>query len=182
MPDCFDEKNANIHSQHFYAMIRHGERADNINAEERKRLGIEVEDLNDAPLTPLGFQQAQDQATFLKTFLQQRGYSNIVIEASPFLRTMQTASIFAKELGLQKIKLNCLLAKWMRVKSRTQEEEEEDFNPFNHLVVAKFEECCKNYFTERFMNGIEFYNVFPEHDIKITDTVEYNFVRDRFPE
>ena len=49
------EKSINeTHSQNFYALIRHGERADNIDMEARAKLGIEIHDINDPPLTPLG--------------------------------------------------------------------------------------------------------------------------------
>ena len=37
-------------------MIRHGERADNVKYQE---LGVEVENMLDPPLTPLGFRQAE---------------------------------------------------------------------------------------------------------------------------
>ena len=44
------------YSQNFYALIRHGERADNIDIEECNKQGIEIQDINDPPLTPLGIQ------------------------------------------------------------------------------------------------------------------------------
>ena len=120
-------------------MIRHGERADNIDDEMRKELGIEVEDMNDPPLTPLGIDQAKDTANYLKNYLHHNDFTHIVIEASPFLRTMQTAATVAKVLDVPSIKVNCLLAKWMRAKNRTQEELSNDFNPFNHLIINKIE-------------------------------------------
>ena len=46
----------------------------------------------------------------------------------------------AEVLGVPKTRLNCLLAKWMRVKSRTAEELDSEFNPFNHLIVNKMEQ------------------------------------------
>lgn len=51
-------KKVNQHG--FCALIRHGERADKIEDNERAKLGIEVEDMNDPPLTPLGLEQAKD--------------------------------------------------------------------------------------------------------------------------
>lgn len=123
----------------FCALIRHGERADNIDGQMRDKLGIEVEDLNDPPLTPLGIDQAKDTANYLKQYLEKNEYTHVVIEASPFLRTMQTAATVAKVLDVPKIRLNCLLAKWMRVKNRTAEESMGEFNPFNHLIVSKIE-------------------------------------------
>ena len=109
----------------------------------RDKLGIEIHDINDPPLTPLGFQQAEEQAEYLKKVLTERVYTKVVIEAAPFLRTMQTAATFARVLGVTGIKLNCLLAKWMRVKNRSKDEELSDFNPFNHLIVQKFEKANK---------------------------------------
>ena len=75
----------------------------------------------------------------MKKKLTERGYTKIVIEASPFLRTMQTASTFASVLKVKKIEINCLLAKWMRVKNRSKDEKRPNFNPFNHLLIEKFE-------------------------------------------
>lgn len=94
-------------------MIRHGERADNVRHEE---LDIEVENMLDPPLTPLGIKQAQDTGRFLKEYFEKHDYTDIIIESSPFLRTLQTASTVAKTLGINNIKINYILAKWMRVK------------------------------------------------------------------
>lgn len=66
-------------------MIRHGERADNVRFEE---LGVEVENMLDPPLTPLGWRQAADTGHFLKEYFENNGYTEVIIETSPFLRTM----------------------------------------------------------------------------------------------
>jgi hypothetical protein len=85
-------------------------------------------------------------------------------------------------LGVKNLKLNCLLAKWMRVKNRSNEEKAADFNPFNHLLVSKFEQSNKQEFVNKFLDGIEFYNECPSSDLKVADTMEYDFVKHRFPE
>lgn len=151
--------------------------------------------MNDPPLTPLGIEQAKDQALYLKEYLKANEYTDVVIESSPFLRTMQTAAVVAKELNVPRIKLNCLLAKWMRVKSRTVEELDKEFNPFDHLIVNKMEqqdrdECnlddhmsCKYQFQQKYLNGIEYYNEDRgDDDLNLVDTMEYDFVKRQFPE
>lgn len=112
----------------------------------------------------------------------ERGYTHIVIEASPFLRTMQTAATFAKVLGVKSIKLNCLLAKWMRSKNRSKEEKEADFNPFNHLLVAKMENTNRQVFIDKYLNGIDFYNGCSGDNLNVADSMEFDFVKHRFPE
>ena len=77
-----------VNHQGFCALIRHGERADKIDSQRRAELGIEVDDMNDPPLTPLGIEQAKDQALYLKEYLEANEYTEVVIETSPFLRTM----------------------------------------------------------------------------------------------
>lgn len=126
--------------------------------------------MNDPPLTPLGIEQAKDTANYLKQFLTENEYTHVVIEASPFLRTMQTAATVAKVLDVPSFRLNCLLAKWMRAKKRTNEEQMGDFNPFNHLIVSKIEaddgdECilddpasCRTQFIQKYLDGIEYHN------------------------
>ena len=77
---CLNELMLNSVNQHgFCALIRHGERADNIDDSLRNELGIEVEDMNDPPLTPLGFEQARDSAIYLKEFLEKNEYTRVVI-------------------------------------------------------------------------------------------------------
>ena len=45
----------------------------------------------------------------LRDFLASEGYTEIIIETSPFIRTMMTAANIAKELGHAKIRINYLL-------------------------------------------------------------------------
>ena len=69
--------------------IRHGERCDNSKLEE-ERARIEVK--SDPPLTRLGVAQAHMTGKYLKTYLKSGKYDQIIIETSPFLRTMETAA------------------------------------------------------------------------------------------
>ena len=84
-------------------MIRHGERADNVPYEA---MGIEMEEIQDPPLTPRGIDQAICTDKFFKQYFEENGYTDIVIESSPFLRSLQTASEVAKILGTKEIKIN----------------------------------------------------------------------------
>lgn len=118
-------------------MIRHGERADNVRFEE---LGVEVENMLDPPLTPLGWRQAADTGHFLKEYFENNGYTEVIIETSPFLRTMQTASTVAKILGVKNMKINYILAKWMRVKDSAldfQQKITSSLNPYDNLLIGR---------------------------------------------
>ena len=57
-------------------VVRHGERADNVDFE---KLGIEVEQISDPPLTPLGIEQAKECGVFFKKYLKEHGYTKIII-------------------------------------------------------------------------------------------------------
>lgn len=85
------------------ALIRHGERAD---CAPRHRTSKAYIIENDPPLTDKGIIQAFETGTSLKKFLTDDGYTDIVLECSPFIRCMMTAAGIAKALGIQKIKVN----------------------------------------------------------------------------
>ena len=53
----------------------------------------------DPPLTPLGVQQAIETAQFMQKYLEENEYTEVIIESSPFLRSMQTAAELANVLG-----------------------------------------------------------------------------------
>ena len=80
--------------------IRHGERCDNSELEE-ERARIKIK--SDPPLTKLGVAQAHMTGIFLKDYLKEGNYDKIVIETSPFLRTLETAVGIAKEIGVSEI-------------------------------------------------------------------------------
>ena len=93
----------------------------------------------------------------MKEYLADNGYTRIIIEASPFLRTMQTASTFAKILEVPNIQINCVLAKWMRDKKTAEQpgNSTDTQNPFNHLLVSQFVEQKKEAFINKFLNGVD---------------------------
>ena len=74
-----------LHPATFCAVIRHGERVDNV---DWQSMGLEMEEVNDPGLTPLGIQQSKETAQFLKAYLAENGYEDIVIESSPYLRAL----------------------------------------------------------------------------------------------
>ncbi|TNV76018.1 hypothetical protein FGO68_gene2757 [Halteria grandinella] len=82
--------------------IRHGERADL--APEK---GVAYDVKNDPPLTDLGIKQAQHTGQWLRNYIMEQKFDEIVIECSPFIRTMQTASHIA-----QSIKHPCVTVKY----------------------------------------------------------------------
>lgn len=88
----------------------------------------------DPPLTPLGVQQAIETAEFLQKHLEQNGYTTVVIESSPYLRSMQTAAETAKVLGHKSMKINYKLAEWMKGAFFTE-------NPLGHLLIRSVTEA-----------------------------------------
>ena len=79
----------------YCAFIRHSERADQVTTEN-----IISESKVDPQITVNGIRIAKETGAFLKKELSQHQIDNIIIYSSPFLRTMQTAAIVAKELGI----------------------------------------------------------------------------------
>ena len=91
-------------------MIRHGERTDCSNLpEERAR----IENIYDCPLTYLGVSQAHITGQYLKQYLARGNYQRIILESSPLLRTLETATAIAKELGVQEININYHVFEWL---------------------------------------------------------------------
>ena len=67
-------------------MIRHGERCDkSIDDNERERA---LSNPHDPPLSELGISQAHVCGQKQREYLQKGGYTNIIIETSPFLRCL----------------------------------------------------------------------------------------------
>ena len=94
---------------HHLFFVRHGERADR--AEEVK---MEYPESQDPPLTPLGVQQAEETGRFFKGYLERHPYlDRVVLETSPFMRTMQTAAGIGRVLGIPKMKINYTYCEWM---------------------------------------------------------------------
>lgn len=181
-------------------MVRHGERADNVRYEE---LGVEVEHMLDPPLTPLGFRQAEDTGRYLKEYFEKNGYTDIIIESSPFLRTLQTASTVANILGIKNIKINYILAKWMRVKASAldfQMSLTSSLNPFDNLLIGRVHSDSKDYktkeeFVEHYLQGVNYTHELGSEPIgssgegvssdfatHLSSHQDFNYVRQRFPE
>eukprot|EP00347_Sterkiella_histriomuscorum_P019307 403342151 len=79
--------------------IRHGERADK-HLEEN---GKPIEFMDDAHLTQIGIQQAKETGLFLKSYIEENKFEEVILESSPFLRVMMTAAQIAKQLSIPKI-------------------------------------------------------------------------------
>ena len=84
----------------FAAILRHGERAD--------WAGVPYPNDVDPPLTDEGMVQAAKAGENLKACFEKYKlkFDKIVIETSPFIRTMMTASQIARELGVSTITIN----------------------------------------------------------------------------
>ena len=88
--------------------IRHGERAD---LAPEKDVKYDVK--SDPPLTPLGVTQVEETGHYLKRYVEQHGFDEIVIECSPFIRTVQTAAIIAKAIGKSKVRVLYKYHEWL---------------------------------------------------------------------
>eukprot|EP00347_Sterkiella_histriomuscorum_P017295 403349935 len=89
-------------------MIRHGQRAD---LHPEKEIVYDVP--HDPPLTDEGFQQARETGEFLKEYIKRHQFDDIILETSPFLRTMQTAHEIAKILQLKHLTIDYLYREWL---------------------------------------------------------------------
>ncbi|TNV76103.1 hypothetical protein FGO68_gene4205 [Halteria grandinella] len=90
----------------FVGLIRHGERADYVGPHQTSK-PYTVH--HDPPLSDIGIKQAYETGLALKKLLiDEQGYETIIIECSPFIRTMMTAAHIVKGLGKGKIQINYL--------------------------------------------------------------------------
>ena len=105
-------------------MIRHSERADLAGEEEKELIENEV----DPHMTKAGAEMAKKTGQHLKQYLYENQFEMAVIESSPWLRCLQTASIIAKEIGLEQIRCNFLYSEWATAKFY-------DENPVGKLTV-----------------------------------------------
>ena len=88
----------------FAAVIRHGERVDHI----PNYNPADIPNEHDPSLTDFGFEQAKLTGKYLKEYFDTNGmnFDKVIIECSPFIRTMQTASQIARELNVPTITYN----------------------------------------------------------------------------
>ncbi|CDW83035.1 UNKNOWN [Stylonychia lemnae] len=94
-------------------LIRHGERADQVINPSRK---IEFE--NDTHLTEEGMNQANQTGQYLRKTIEyerqeNRPFDQVIIESSPFLRCLQTASCIAQQIDIKEIKVNFGFREWV---------------------------------------------------------------------
>ena len=121
--------------------IRHGQRADECYDFDQRLI-----DYTDPFLTPKGIQQATQTGLYIKGVIETEGFEEVILEASPFIRTMMTAAHIAKCLNIPKIKANYLYGE--RYNNNNFEE-----HPFGSLVIDRTE---KNAFVEKYLDGIDF--------------------------
>lgn len=107
----FKPRNYRPKTEIFACLVRHGERADDLSLEEK----IEFECNWDPPLTNFGKEQAAETGKHLRNFLQENNFELVVIESSPFLRSMQTAAGIAQSLGVKSIKVNYVYSEWLKL-------------------------------------------------------------------
>ena len=103
-----------------------------------------MEEIQDPPLTPRGIDQAICTGKFFKQYFEENGYTDIVIESSPFLRSLQTASEVAKILGTKEIKINYLLSEWMKHSFFTS-------NPIHTLLLTT---KGQEYVEQKYLGGV----------------------------
>ena len=100
----------------------------------------------DPPLTHLGFSQAQVTGKYLYKLLEEGQYEAIVIETSPFLRTMETAAAIAIELGVPEITVNYRCGEWMKQQIFP------DGSPMKSITLSDLE---TNQISEKFLKSIQ---------------------------
>ena len=111
----------------FVALVRHGERADQAPLSKTSKPYLIK---HDPPLTDKGIQQALETGKALKKFLHSDlKVDEVVLECSPFIRTMMTAAGIAKELGLPKIHINYLYSEFMSDRLYQK-------NPFENTIIS----------------------------------------------
>ena len=81
-------------------IVRHGQRKDHLPVEYP-----EFKNHPDSPLTPLGWQQAQETGNFLKKIVAEFGCERVRIGCSPFWRCLETSSAIAKALEVKNVTL-----------------------------------------------------------------------------
>ena len=91
--------------------IRHGERCDNSD-DPNEQARIELQ--HDPPLTHTGEAEATATGDHLRQLLADQNYEMVIIETSPWLRTMQTAAAIAKQIGLPEVRVNYRYCEWLK--------------------------------------------------------------------
>lgn len=166
-----------------YAIVRHGERGNAVP-------GFVFKNKYDPPLTPLGIQQATATGKYLKEYFEQKGWSfdKIVIESSPFLRSMQTAAWVAHELNVEEIAINYQISENITTTDEGCKALDWHFteNPMPHLEYIKSN--CDFSQMKRQSPEYETEEFFPSSNITFSDKhsieneLERHLIFEAFPE
>ena len=112
----------------FGAIIRHGECAN-------EHMDIKYPNPLDPPLTENGMDQAEDTGYCLNKYFKENKwqFDEIIIECSPFLKCMMTASHIAARLSVKEVKINFKASKILTKYNFKKG------NPIPELELCKFD-------------------------------------------
>ena len=129
---------------HSVFLIRHGQNAGRGQTLDLENMNFIIENLDDPQLTDRGINQARETGQYLRKRFKEENILSIKVESSPWLRTLQTASIIIQELGfgyqVQPIQLNYLYSDSINAENYEQ-------NPIGNLLVEtkQLEDLQKEY-------------------------------------
>ena len=152
--------------------MRHGERMDKTFGMQRLRSSFRY---NDPPLTDDGKSQAYRTGMLIigyKFQLEQQlfggePFDRIILEASPFLRTMQTCAMVCKALHIPSFRINYHFCEHLEPKMQVGED------PIPMLTVKQISnEAEKQAFKDQYLGGVDFTD----------DNYKLEMVQNRYPE
>lgn len=134
-----DEKFLNLQDHCFVGVLRHAEKA-NLHDKDNPRWKVDV----DPPLSRRGDRQAAFTGKYLKEYFEKHNmkFDKIVIESSPFLRCIQTASEVAVALGVDEVSINYLFAEHLHPRDFP------DFDPLTKLLSTTVDDVNGKEFKE----------------------------------
>ncbi|CAI2379549.1 unnamed protein product [Moneuplotes crassus] len=94
----------------YFCIIRHGERLDYVDGEEKK----DIVEISDPGLSKEGHRQARVGGEYISEFCASKGAKRVKILASPCVRTTQTAVQIAKAIGTLSVTLDNRFVEWMK--------------------------------------------------------------------
>lgn len=95
MEDCFNSS--------YILVLRHGERADCLSAFQ----GSEIKPSLDPELTERGLNDARLSGDYIRSaFIDKLKFDNVKVFTSPFIRSLQTATQIAKQIGLNEVTIS----------------------------------------------------------------------------
>ena len=111
---------------HYCALINHGERGDYAEGFQYNQ------DIVDPPITPNGLKQSLKTGQFLKEHFERKctTFDKIIIECSPYLRSMMTAGQIAKALDIKEVVVNYKASDLASASAET--------NPLSKLEFTKY--------------------------------------------